>query len=176
MALPLPGRIEKMTRHVNRFGEMVGHAVSYLILAIIFITVYEVIMRYGFNRPTIWVHESSEMIFAVMFLIGGAYALLHDGHVRVDVFYGRLSRRTRLILDTFTSLFFFGYLGMLTWKGGGLAIAAIQNLERSQTPWAPYIFPVIALMPIASFLMMLLGASKLIAEILSYCLRKPDEH
>ena len=78
---------------VDRLNGRVGQVTSYLILGIIAITIWEVFWRYGFNRPTIWVHETSEHLFAIFFLLGGAYTLSQGGHVRVDVLTTKLSAK-----------------------------------------------------------------------------------
>lgn len=142
---------------IDRINAWIGRMISFLVLAIIGITLLEIVMRYGFNRPTIWVHETSEHLFALSFLLGGAYTLSQGGHVRVDLIYGRLSAKRKAILELFTSVFFFLFVGLLFWKGGEMAWESVSLLERSQTPWGPYIFHVILAVPIAAFLMLLQG-------------------
>ena len=125
---------------VDRLNGRIGRVTSYLILGIIAITIWEVFWRYGFNRPTIWVHETSEHLFAIFFLLGGAYTLSQGGHVRVDV------------LTTFPKeedphgavylVFFFLFTGLLLWQGIDMAWESVAMLERSQSPWGPYIFHV----------------------------------
>jgi TRAP-type mannitol/chloroaromatic compound transport system permease small subunit len=150
---------------VDRLNARVGRVTSYLILAIIAITIWEVFWRYGFNRPTIWVHETSEHLFAVFFLLGGAYTLSQGGHVRVDVLLLRLSARGRALLDIFSSLFFFLFTGLLLWQGIEMAWESVAMLERSQSPWGPYIFHVILMVPVAAFLLLLQGVAFLIRNL-----------
>jgi TRAP-type mannitol/chloroaromatic compound transport system permease small subunit len=142
---------------VDRLNDRVGRVVSFLILLIIGITIWEVVWRYGFNRPTIWVHETSEHLFALSFLLGGAYTLSKGGHVRVDVLYSHLSPRNQAILDLICSIFFFLFTGLLLWQGTDMAWESISILEKSQSPWGPYIFHIILAVPIAAFLMVLQG-------------------
>ncbi len=160
--------VENISKKIENFGEYVGTIASYFVLVIIAITVLEVVMRYFFNSPTIWVHETSEIIFAVMFLIGGSYAVIHDGHVRVDAIYNHLPDKAKLFSEILTFIFLMLYLSVLTYQGTDMAIESIRQLERSQTPWGPYIFPVIALVPIASFLMILQGIVKFISIISNF--------
>lgn len=65
----------------------------------------EVVMRYAFNSPTMWSYETSMMIGGTTFAIGWAYVHKYHGHIRVDVFYERLSPRVKAILDVFFALF-----------------------------------------------------------------------
>jgi len=142
---------------IDKINSRIGRIVSLLVIGIIGITLWEVVLRYGFNRPTIWVHETSEHLFALSFLLGGAYTLSQGGHVRVDLIYSRLSDRKKAILELSTSVFFFLFVGLLLWKGGEMAWESVALLERSQSPWGPYIFHVILAVPIAAFLMLLQG-------------------
>ncbi len=144
---------------IDKINYGIGRIISFLVLVIIGITLWEILLRYGFNRPTIWVHETSEHLFALSFLLGGAYTLSQGGHVRVDLIYGRLSARGKALLELGTSVFFFLFTGMLLWKGGEMAWESVSLLERSQSPWGPYIFHVILAVPIAALLMLLQGVA-----------------
>lgn len=150
---------------VDRLNARVGRVTSYLILAIIAITIWEVFWRYGFNRPTIWVHETSEHLFAIFFLLGGAYTLSQGGHVRVDVLLLRFSERGRISLEMFCSIFFFLFTVLLLWQGIETAWESVAMLERSQSPWGPYIFQVILMVPVAAFLMLLQGVAFFIRNL-----------
>ncbi len=153
---------------IDRVNDRVGRAVSLLVMAIIGITIWEIILRYGFSRPTMWVHETSEHLFAISFLLGGAYTLSKGGHVRVDVLYLRFSPRKRAALNIFTSVFFFIFTGLLLYLGIGMAWESVAMLERSQSPWGPYIFHVVFMVPVAAFLMILQGIAQLIRDWRTY--------
>ena len=86
-------------RRVDWFIDRSGKALSWLVLAFVLTMAYEVIARYVFNAPTVWSYDISYMLGGGMIVLGGAYLILHDGHVRIDVVYGRLSTRQRLITD-----------------------------------------------------------------------------
>jgi TRAP-type mannitol/chloroaromatic compound transport system permease small subunit len=150
---------------IDRVNEIVGRIVSFMVPIIIAITVYEVFLRYVFNSPTVWVHETSDHLFAFSFLLGGAYTFSQGGHVKVDVLYNHFSERNKLILEVCTSFFFFLFLGLLLWKGGEMAWESVRLLERSQTPWGPYVFHVYLAVPIAAFLMLLQGLAFLIRDV-----------
>lgn len=130
-------------RAVDRLNEHVGRAVALLLLPCILITAYEVVMRYVFNRPTIWVNESTQIIFGFYFLLGGAYTLLHHGHVRVDVLLQGMSARGRRRVDVFGLLVAVFFLSVLLLISGGQAWDSIASLERAESVWEPYIFPIL---------------------------------
>ena len=153
---------------IDKINAWIGKIVSFMIPIVIGITVYEVVMRYVFNSPTIWVHETSDHLFAFSFLLGGAYTFSQGGHVKVDVLYNHFSERNKVVLDICTSSFFFLFIGLLLWKGGEMAWESVRLLERSQTPWGPYVFQVCLAVPIAAFLMLLQGLAFLMRDV-----RKP---
>jgi len=150
---------------IDKINEGIGKIVSFLVPIIIGITVYEVVMRYVFNSPTRWVHETSDHLFAFSFLLGGAYTFSQGGHVKVDVLYNHFSERNKVILDICTSFFFFLFIGLLLWKGGEMAWESVRLLERSQTPWGPYVFQVYLAVPVAALLMLLQGLAFLMRDV-----------
>ena len=100
--------LKKCLRAIDVLNLWVGKTVSWVVILIIATTVYEVIMRYLFNAPTKWVFEFNYLIHGPYFLLLGAYTFAIDGHVNVDIIYGRLSPRAKAIVDLFTMpLFFF---------------------------------------------------------------------
>lgn len=150
---------------VDKLNNWIGRAVSHFVLIIIGIILIEVFLRYVLNRPTMWVHETSEHLFAISFLLGAAYTLAEGGHVRVDLFYRKLTQRGKAILEICTAPFFFLYILVLLYQGGELGWESVMLRERSHNPWAPYIFHVIAMLPVAAFLLFLQGFVQLIRNI-----------
>ncbi len=80
---------------IDRFIDKVGRGVSWLTLVLVVIICIDVLLRYFFNVSKNWVNELEWQLFSVLFLIGGSYALLHDKHVRVDLFYENFSDRLK---------------------------------------------------------------------------------
>ncbi|MCS6867538.1 TRAP transporter small permease subunit, partial [Thermus sp.] len=67
-----------------------GRLAAWLTLAAVLILTVEVVRRYFFNAPTQWAHEVSTLLFGLLYVLTGAYALRERAHVGVDVFYARL--------------------------------------------------------------------------------------
>jgi len=102
---------------------------SLLFVFTVIISFYEVASRYLFNAPTIWVHETASFIGGALFVIGGAYALATDKHVRVVLIYDSVSQKTKHYLNIFHHL-----AGLLF--SGLLIYAAWQTVQNSWfTPW-----------------------------------------
>ena len=78
-----------------------GNVLSILFLFTVLISFYEVLMRYVFNAPTIWVHETATFVGGSLFVIGGAYGLAADKHVRVVLIYDHVSERVKQYLNVF---------------------------------------------------------------------------
>jgi len=136
-----------------------------LALPMTLILFYEVVMRYVFNRPTIWVHETSGYFFGALFVLGGAYTLLHNGHVNVEILHVHLPVRARAAVDILTSGVFFLLFGVMFWYGIKLAAISVASLEVSHTVWGPPVYPIKIMVPIGVLFMMLQGFAKLIRDI-----------
>lgn len=96
----------RVARGIDRGNDMMGRAVAWLTLVMVLVTVVIVVLRYGFNTGFIWMQESVRFMHAFVFLLCASYTLLHDGHVRVDVFYSTMSERRKAMVDIFGSLVF----------------------------------------------------------------------
>jgi TRAP-type mannitol/chloroaromatic compound transport system permease small subunit len=151
---------------VDRFNQRFGEIISYLILAIIAIVVYEVVMRKLFRAPTEWAFDVTIYLYGTHFVLSFGYCLLHRGHVRVDVIYQqfRPSVQTWLRIVTFF-LLFLPFVGFLTFASWDYAIESWMQLERGQSTWRPPIFIVKSMMPIGMTLLLLQGVSNMVADI-----------
>lgn len=167
MTEPLPAGIgdNGVLRFVYRLIDRIGMIASLIVFVLIAILLYGVIMRYAVGLPSIWVSELSGLLYACYFLIGGAYALIHNEHVNVNIFRARLSPRRQAMLDLFTWLWFYLMMGVLFWLGIKYAYASVIRLERSSTAWGVYVWPVKLMLPISALLMLLGGAIKTVSDI-----------
>lgn len=113
-------------KSIDRLNDAIGRAVSWLCLALVVTTGTVVVLRYVFAIGFVWLQESYVWMHAVVFMVGAGYTLLHDGHVRVDVFYRSASRRYKARVDLFGSL-----LLLLPMAG----IVAYMSLEYVNDSW-----------------------------------------
>lgn len=161
------GKLDKLLKRIDRMSEWTGKATSYLVLLLTTAISYEVVCRYVFDAPTLWAQEVSTYLFGAFFMLGGAYVMWKDGHVRVDIVYGRLSERGKAIVDLITfPIFFFLFMGILVWEGGKMAIWSWSIWEHTQSPWSPPIYPLKTIIPLAALLLLLQGARRFIQTIL----------
>ncbi|MFC1860917.1 TRAP transporter small permease subunit [Chloroflexota bacterium] len=150
---------------IDKISDRLGKVVSFFIITIALIIGYEVVSRYIFNSPTLWAHETSLMFFAAFATLGGAYALLNRSHVNMDLIYGRLSVRTKAILDVITFFLFAFFCGVLIWTSGKTALKSLLMLEHASTNWEPPIYPFKLLLPVGTFFLLLQGIAKFIRDI-----------
>ena len=90
--------------NIERFIDWSGRAVSWLTLLMVIVTFVVVVLRYVFDIGWIALQESITYMHAMVFLVGASWAMQHDAHVRVDIFYNRFSTRTKAWIDLFGSL------------------------------------------------------------------------
>ena len=143
-------------------GEGSGKLFRWLIIPMAGGLTYEVIVRYGFNAPTIWAYEITYMLYGAHFMLGAAYALYRGAHIRTDVFYSRWSPRTRGVIDALLYLLLF-FPGMYFFfvSGGVEALHAWNIGERSDaSPWRPLIYPFKTVIPAAALLVLIQGVSE----------------
>lgn len=152
----------KILRSIDALSEWTGKAVSFLILGLALVIGYEVVMRYGLNRPTVWVHEFSVMLFGTAMIIGGAYALRFNGHITMDIVYGMFSERGKAILDVITYFALtLPFILVLMWYGGERAWRSLITLEHDSTQWGPPLYPLRIMLPLGAFLLFLQSLAKL---------------
>ena len=143
----------------------VGEFVSYWSIIAVFVYYYEVIARYVFNSPTNWAHEAMFLMFGMQYLIAGGFCLRENAHVRVDVIYTRLSKRTQAIMDVITSMFFFIFVLTLLVTGWIFFHDAFSIREVSFTEWGIQYWPVKFVLPLGAVLLLLQGISQLVKDV-----------
>jgi TRAP-type mannitol/chloroaromatic compound transport system permease small subunit len=91
--------MDALVRAIERVTGSVGIMASFAIVPLVLATCYEVFARYLFESPTIWAYEVGYTLTGSHFLLGLAYTLAVGAHIRIDIFSGKFSPRTRAIID-----------------------------------------------------------------------------
>ncbi|MBF0352274.1 MAG: TRAP transporter small permease subunit [SAR324 cluster bacterium] len=97
--------LAKTIRLIDRLNEHIGHAVSWLMLILAVNTFVVVILRYVFRLSWIWLQEAPVYMHGILFMVAGGYTLLHEGHVRVDIFYQTWSPKIKAMVNILGCLF-----------------------------------------------------------------------
>lgn len=144
-----------------------GKAVAWMVLPMIASLVFEVICRYFFNAPTIWAGDLSTILYGAFFMLGSAYTLQCQQHIRTDFLYENWSTRTKGFVDTIIYIVcYFPGLGIFLWLSWTYALKSTQLQERIiSSPWMPYIWPLKLCIPLSVALLLIQGVSELIKSI-----------
>ncbi len=155
----------KLTKTIDRVQDVFGFWTAMLIFPMVLVVLYEVFMRYVFNKPTSWGFEATTFLYGIHYMLGFGYTLLYNGHVKVDVFVNLLSRRTQSVISLITYVvFFLPVYALLSWGSIKFAWTSIQGLEKSWTSWAPPIYPFKVLMALGFIMLLIQGLSSIIKE------------
>ena len=159
--------MKSFLKAIDSVNEQVGSWARWLCLALVVVGVYEVVMRYVFNAPTIWAYETGSMIGGSIYALGWGYCLLHKSHIRVDIFFSRLSARGQAIADVvLASIFFFPLMGILAQRSIFWAIRAWNRSEvMMESYWYPPAGPFRTVIAVGICLLFAQGLAKLIRDI-----------
>jgi TRAP-type mannitol/chloroaromatic compound transport system permease small subunit len=157
--------IKACLRIIDKTNEWVAKTISWAVILIILSTVYEVVMRYVFARPTIWSFEFNYLAHGIYFMLLGGATLAAGGHVSVDILQNKLSPRARAIVDVCTAPVFFFFIIMMIWLGGEFALNSYGFRETLSSAWAPPVWPVKMVIPIAGGLVLLQGLAKFVRDL-----------
>ena len=156
-----------ISRAIDTLNERVGRAVLWLVLITSLVSAINAGMRYAFDvSSNAWL-ELQWYLFAGIFLLGAGYTLKHNGHVRIDVIYGRLSERTQAWIDLLGGLFFLlPFSLLLVWFSWPSFVNALQHSEMSPDSGGLLRWPVRLLIPLGFGLLALQGVSEILKRIL----------
>ncbi len=167
--------LRRLVTGIDAMSMKVGHAVKYLIPALIFVLAFEVVSRYVFNSPTNWVLETSMMIFGSIGALCWGYTLKIGGHVRVDVFYTLLPKWWKTFIDVVLSLLFlFPFQLILIKTGIKWSLFALKTGEKMvESNWLPPTAPFRIVLTIGFILFFIQAISEFIKNSY-YLVRKKD--
>ncbi len=144
-----------MINKIDNLANVIGNIVSFLILAIVALVTYEVVARYCFNSPTSWVWLINKQIFGVYVMIAGGYALLHNMHIRIEIFYERYPKPMKRLVHWLSFVAALVFLGSLCWKSGVMGMQAWGNKELAMGVFKLPLYPLKLFMPIGAALFIL---------------------
>lgn len=157
----------KFANFLDLIIRAIGRGVSWLVFAAVMVTFSVVVMRYGFEFGRIWVQESYLWMHAVIFMLGAAWTLQDEGHVRVDILYRKFSDRGRCWVDLLGVAFLLiPTCVLIFWISAPYAMKSWHLLEGSrETGGIPAVFLLKTVIPLMAVFMLLQGLSMLIHNI-----------
>ena len=112
--------INRVLSQAEAFIDWSGRTVSWLSLLLVLVTFIVVVLRYVFDSGSIALQETTTYFHATIFLVGMAYTLQHNAHVRVDIFYSRFSKQGQAWVDLCGALFlllpFMLFISWISWE------------------------------------------------------------
>ena len=133
-----------LARLIDQMNEWIGRGVAWVTVGLVLVVFTDVCMRYIFNKSFVFTQELEWHLFAFIFLIGAGYTLLHDGHVRVDVFYAQFSARKKAWVNAIGSLVLglplcWTILSTGMWQRGSSINSPLRSFEISQSGYGMYV-------------------------------------
>ena len=161
--------IKRYVEIANKIVEFFGRSVSWLTVLLVLIICYDVVMRYFFNSSSVAIFELEWHIFSLIFLLGAAYGLKHDRHVRVDVLYSRFSPKLQAGVNlTGTVLFLIPFSWILITAGYDFVVHSLQLNESSPDPGGlPARYLIKAAIPLGFVLLLIQAISLSLQSILT---------
>lgn len=160
-----------LIRLIDGLNEIVGRVVAFVAVIFAGMIIYDVILRYGFNAPTLWAFDLTKQLYGFYFVLLGGYALRHQSHVRVDLLTETLRPTLRRIVEILGYLiFFFPFAWVFTTKSWDFAMRSLAQGETTYGAIQLPVYPVKIAMAIAAGLLLLQG----ISEVLKLALNKQE--
>jgi TRAP-type mannitol/chloroaromatic compound transport system permease small subunit len=190
----MPRVIRSYVHTIDAINRFIGRIAMYLIFVLVGVLLWSSVSKTFFD-PSLWTLETAQFVMVAYYVLGGPYSIQLGSNVRMDLFYGGWSARTKAWFDAFTVLFLMFYLGVLLYGAvgstayalgyfgtepfsffwgllkalvsGGVDAAGekLGYLERSPTAWRPWLWPVKALLCFGVFLMLLQALAELFRDI-----------
>lgn len=156
----------KLSNAIDGLSRFVGKHVIWLILASVTISAINAIIRKAFNFSSNAFLEVQWYLFASTFLLCSAFTLLNGEHVKIDVIYGHLRKRTQMWIDVFGfTCFLLPFTGAVVWFSFPFFLNGLNSGEMSSNAGGLIRWPVYAMMPLGFSLLFLQGLSELIKRV-----------
>ncbi|MFL6937609.1 MAG: TRAP transporter small permease subunit [Xanthobacteraceae bacterium] len=156
--------VQRFLYAIDEISTWVGKTVAWLIIALMLVVCAEVFKRYILNAPTAWIFDAENMLYGTFFMLGGAYTLAQNAHVRGDFLYSSMRPRTQASLDLALYLvFFIPGIAALIYAGYYYAADSWRIAEHSTvTAEGPPVYQFKAMIPLAGMLVMLQGVAEIV--------------
>jgi len=160
----------KLKQQLERLADWTGAAIAWLTLLMVLGTFVIVVLRYAFDLGWIAMQESITWMHAAVFMVGAAYTLKQDEHVRVDIFYQRLSVERRALVDLIGTLVFLLPMSVFLMASSWDYVATSWAIREASREAGGLPFPFVSilksLIPVTALLLTLQGIAMLLTSVL----------
>ena len=161
-------RLRTLVQFIDDFTERSGRFLAWLALAMAMVTALIVVLRYGFNTGSILAQEAVVYMHGCLFMLGAAYALKRDAHVRVDIFYRNFTPRAQAWINSLGGIVFLMPLCVFILVSSWDYVAESWAIrETSPEPGGiPAVFLLKSLMPLLAINLFLQGLAETVRSTL----------
>jgi TRAP-type mannitol/chloroaromatic compound transport system permease small subunit len=150
-------KVKALFKVIDAISEKTGKVISLLIFLMMVITTIEVVGRYVFNHPTVWVWPINRQLFGVFILFAGIYAMSKGDHIRVEILYDHFPPKMKLIARWIAMGAFLCFIVALVLQGSRMGWNSLMAREKLTGAFPIPLYPLKLLIPIAAFLFLLEG-------------------
>ncbi|NRA21000.1 MAG: TRAP transporter small permease subunit [Oceanospirillaceae bacterium] len=161
----MPKYIINYVKYVDYVSTKCGRFAMYGIFLMMAVLLLGSVTRNVLNMPLSWTVELAQFTITAYYLVGGAYSMQMDDHVRMDLIYSRYSDKTKARIDTFTAIFLVAYLVCLLIGSISSTMYAIEYGQRKFSQWNPSMIPIKIIMVFGISLMLLQAISTFFKDL-----------
>lgn len=156
-----------LQKTINRITAFFGKIAGWLTVLLVFLTCGDVLYRRILGDSRAWMGELEWQVFALIFLLGSAFALRKDKHVRVDLFYAEFSARDKAWVNLAGSiLFLIPWCLLILWVAIPFTLQSFSQMEGSAQPdGLPYLWVIKSAIPLCFIMLLLQAVSEIITAI-----------
>ena len=158
---------------IDRIAMFIGRVTMLLIAIVVCVMMYEVILRYVFERPTLWANEMSLWLAGFVFILAGFYAMQQRSHIRIYLLYDMFPRAVQRICDTVSTVLIVGFAFFLVYGGYGEAKAKMLRWETFGTAFDP---PIPATLKPLVLIVVILVAIQSVLNLIADWNKEPEIH
>jgi len=162
--------VNKVIIFLDRISENIGRLSSWLVAAMVLVTCTVVILRYGLNMGSVFLQDVVLYLHGALFLLGAAFTLKRDSHVRVDIFYRDFSNKKKALVNILGNLFFLMPFCLTVFiYSWGFVEFSWRIMEKSPEPnGVPLVYLQKTLLLVVCFLLFLQSISELLKNITQF--------
>lgn len=161
----MPKPVRLYVRYVDATNRVLGNIVMYLALVMLGVLLLGSFTRYVVHVQLVWIVEMAQFIMAAYYILGGAYSMQLDAHVRMDVWYEHWKPKRRAFVDSITVFCLLFYLAMMIYGGIASSLYSLKYNQTNYSAWAPPMAPIKIIMTVGFVLMFLQAFSILFKDI-----------
>lgn len=169
--------LKKINNTLNKLSDFFGYLAAILCILMIVVVFYDVMMRYIFNSGSIGMQELEWHLFAAMFLLGTAYTLKENAHVRVDIFYDRMKPKEKAMVNIMGIMFFLiPFCTVIAFGSIDFVSYSFEISEQSPDPGGlPFRYILKAIIPFSYILLLIQGFGEICRNLLTLMDRPVSE-